>query len=44
MAADKFKNKEIVTTGFYGARVISEEELDIMKAKLRRELAKLEVM
>ena len=43
-AAEKFNNREIVTTGFYDASEVSDEELEKEKKKLQIELAKLEVI
>ena len=44
LAAEKFNNKEIVTTGFYGADEISEEDLEDKKARLQSELDRLNVV
>ena len=40
-ASERFNNKEIVTTGFYGARVISMDEINKERLQLQKAIKML---
>jgi hypothetical protein len=44
IASKYYNNKEIITTGFYGASEINEKLIEIQKQNLLDQLAKLEVL